>query len=37
VKAWQNPKLHDAKMIHHHGFGHFAVDGEMLKVKSKMR
>lgn len=37
VKAWVNPKLHEAKMIHHHGFGHFSVDGEMLKVKSKMR
>jgi len=37
VHAWENPKLKDAKTLHHHGFGQFAVDGEMIKVKSKMR
>jgi flavin reductase (DIM6/NTAB) family NADH-FMN oxidoreductase RutF len=37
VKAWQNPRLKEAKTLHHHGFGHFAVDGAMIKVKSKMR
>ncbi|MCB5943366.1 flavin reductase family protein [Acidocella sp. KAb 2-4] len=37
VQAWQNPKLKDARTIHHHGYGDFAVDGEMIHIKSKMR
>ncbi len=37
VKAWIDPKQKDAKTIHHHGYGAFVVDGEKLKLKSKMR
>jgi flavin reductase (DIM6/NTAB) family NADH-FMN oxidoreductase RutF len=37
VKAWINPELQHARTIHHHGFGRFAVDGEMIELKSKMR
>jgi flavin reductase (DIM6/NTAB) family NADH-FMN oxidoreductase RutF len=37
VKAWENRKLRGAKTIHHHGYGKFAVDGEMIQLKSKMR
>ncbi|WP_298225095.1 flavin reductase family protein [Acidocella sp.] len=37
VKAWENPKLKDAPMLHHHGYGNFSVDGERIHVKSKMR
>lgn len=37
VKAWETPKLKDAPMLHHHGYGHFSVDGERIHIKSKMR
>jgi flavin reductase (DIM6/NTAB) family NADH-FMN oxidoreductase RutF len=37
VKAWGNPDLLRARTIHHHGYGRFAVDGEMIELKSKMR
>ena len=37
VKAWVNPKLADSATLHHHGYGNFAVDGERITVKSKMR
>lgn len=37
VKAWENPKLTDAPMLHHHGYGHFSVDGDRIHIKSKMR
>ncbi|MGE4480753.1 flavin reductase family protein [Acidocella sp.] len=37
VKAWENPKLKDAPMLHHRGYGHFSVDGEHIHMKSKMR
>jgi len=36
VKAWIDPAQKDPKTIHHHGYGRFAVDGEMIKLKSKM-
>ena len=37
VKAWTDPKRKGAKTIHHHGYGSFVVDGETIKLKSKMR
>jgi len=37
IKAWSDPAQKNPKTIHHHGYGRFAVDGEMLKLKSKMR
>ena len=37
IKAWIAPEQKGAKTIHHQGFGQFAVDGEIIKIKSKMR
>jgi flavin reductase (DIM6/NTAB) family NADH-FMN oxidoreductase RutF len=37
VKAWIDPKQKAPKTIHHHGYGTFVVDGETIKIKSKMR
>ncbi|MGB8278698.1 MAG: flavin reductase family protein [Methylovirgula sp.] len=36
VKAWTDPKQKDPKTIHHRGNGTFVVDGEIIKLKSKM-
>jgi flavin reductase (DIM6/NTAB) family NADH-FMN oxidoreductase RutF len=36
VKAWTDPAQKNPKTIHHHGYGRFAVDGEMIKLKSKI-
>lgn len=36
VKAWRKSSRVTPKTIHHHGFGKFVVDGETLKIKSKM-
>lgn len=36
LKAWTDPAQKDPKTIHHHGYGKFAVDGEMIKLKSRM-
>ena len=36
VKAWIDPTQRNPKAIHHHGNGRFAVDGEIIKLKSKM-
>jgi flavin reductase (DIM6/NTAB) family NADH-FMN oxidoreductase RutF len=35
VKAWIDPKQKNPKTIHHRGYGAFAVDGEIIKLKSK--
>lgn len=35
VKAWVDPKQKEPKTIHHRGYGAFAVDGEIIKLKSK--
>ena len=35
VKAWIDPAQKNPKTIHHHGYGTFAVDGEMIKLKSR--
>jgi flavin reductase (DIM6/NTAB) family NADH-FMN oxidoreductase RutF len=37
VKAWADPQQKDAKTIHHRGYGKFAVDGRIVRLKSKMR
>jgi len=37
LKAWTDPKQKDPKTIHHCGYGTFAVDGEIIRLKSKMR
>jgi flavin reductase (DIM6/NTAB) family NADH-FMN oxidoreductase RutF len=37
VKAWSDPKQKNARAIHHHGYGTFVVDGERIKLKSRMR
>jgi flavin reductase (DIM6/NTAB) family NADH-FMN oxidoreductase RutF len=37
LKAWTDPAQKSPKTIHHHGFGTFIVDGETIKLKSKMR
>ncbi len=36
VKAWRDPKQPSPKTIHHHGFGSFIVDGEMIRLSSHM-
>jgi len=35
VKAWNDPAQKHPKTIHHHGYGKFAVDGAMIKLKSR--
>lgn len=37
TRAWIDPKKKAPKTIHHHGYGTFVVDGETIKLKSKMR
>ena len=37
LKAWIDPAQKNPKTIHHHGYGTFIVDGETIKLKSKMR
>jgi flavin reductase (DIM6/NTAB) family NADH-FMN oxidoreductase RutF len=36
LKAWKDPAQKHPKTIHHRGYGKFAVDGEMIKLKSRM-
>ncbi len=37
LKAWSDPAQKAPKTIHHHGYGTFVVDGETIKLKSRMR
>jgi flavin reductase (DIM6/NTAB) family NADH-FMN oxidoreductase RutF len=37
VAAWQRRTKERPRMIHHRGYGEFAVDGEIIKLASKMR
>jgi flavin reductase (DIM6/NTAB) family NADH-FMN oxidoreductase RutF len=37
VAAWRDPAQKNPKTIHHHGYGKFAVDGPMIRLKSRMR
>src|ERR1035438_1102323 len=36
LKAWHDPAQKNPKTIHHHGYGSFVVDGERIRLKSKM-
>ena len=36
LKAWTDPAQKNPKTIHHRGHGLFAVDGELIKLNSKM-
>jgi flavin reductase (DIM6/NTAB) family NADH-FMN oxidoreductase RutF len=36
LKAWTDPAQKNPKTIHHHGYDKFVVDGEMIKLKSRM-
>ena len=36
VKAWATPGKDRAKTIHHRGYGRFAVDGNIIHLKSRM-
>ncbi len=36
VGAWTDPKQKKPKTIHHHGYGKFVVDGEAIRLKSRM-
>lgn len=36
LKAWSDPAQKNPKSIHHRGYGNFAVDGELIKLKSRM-
>ena len=37
LKAWIDPAQRNPKTIHHRGYGRFVVDGETIRLKSKMR
>ncbi len=37
LKAWIDPAQKHPKTVHHQGYGTFVVDGETIKLKSKMR
>ena len=37
LKAWRDPAQKNPKTIHHRGYGKFVVDGETIKLKSRMR
>ncbi|MDR3750121.1 MAG: flavin reductase family protein [Terracidiphilus sp.] len=36
LKAWIDPAQKQPKTIHHHGYGKFTIDGETIKLKSRM-
>lgn len=37
LKAWIDPAKKNSKTIHHRGYGRFVVDGEEIKLTSRMR
>ena len=37
VQAWIDPAQKNPKTIHHQGYGKFVVDGETIRLKSRMR
>jgi flavin reductase (DIM6/NTAB) family NADH-FMN oxidoreductase RutF len=37
LQAWIDPAQKNPKTTHHHGYGTFVVDGETIKLKSRMR
>ncbi|WP_454825658.1 flavin reductase family protein [Paraburkholderia xenovorans] len=36
LKAWRDPRQRNPKTIHHRGYGVFTVDGETIRLKSRM-
>lgn len=36
LKAWSDPAQKRPKTIHHHGYGHFVMDGKAITLKSRM-
>lgn len=36
-RTWIDPAQKNPKTFHHRGYGTFAVDGRVIKLKSKMR
>lgn len=36
VKAWTDPRRKEPKTLHHRGYGTFAVDGDIIRLPSKM-
>lgn len=36
VRAWTDPKQPDPRTIHHRGYGAFSVDGEVIRLESRM-
>ena len=36
LKAWRGPAQMNQKTIHHQGYGKFVVDGDVIKLKSRM-
>jgi hypothetical protein len=37
LTAWIDPAQKNPKTIHHRGYGTFVVDGEIIKLASRMR
>jgi flavin reductase (DIM6/NTAB) family NADH-FMN oxidoreductase RutF len=37
IKAWRDPSRRNPKTIHHRGYGTFAVDGQIIKLRSKKK
>ncbi len=37
IKAWVDPTQKNPRIIHHQGYGSFVVDGEKIRLRSKMR
>lgn len=37
VQAWIDPKQRHPKTLHHHGYGTFVIDGQTVRLKSRMR
>jgi flavin reductase (DIM6/NTAB) family NADH-FMN oxidoreductase RutF len=35
IKAWTDPAQEHPKTIHHHGYGRFCVDGEIIRLNSR--
>ena len=37
IKAWRDPSRRNPKTIHHRGYGTFAVDGQIIKLRSRKK
>jgi flavin reductase (DIM6/NTAB) family NADH-FMN oxidoreductase RutF len=36
IEAWSDTRQKTAKTLHHHGYGKFVVDGETIRIRSRM-